>query len=141
MDSLKSKIQSLMATPTLASFATITDKGNPWVRYVVVKSDEALNIYFATFAGSRKVAQIAANNSVHLTLGGGNPANPAPYLQVAGRAAILTDAASKKAVWYDHLENVFNGPDDPNYHVCQITPQRIEYTVPGPGNQPEVWEG
>lgn len=37
------------------------------------------------------------------------------------------------------LQNIFSGPDDPNYAVCKITPYRIEYQsmsmVP-----PEVWE-
>jgi general stress protein 26 len=61
------------------------------------------------------------------------------YLQIQGRAEILTDEETKKAVWNDHLKNIFSGPDDPNYCVCKITPYRIEYQGMGMV-PPEVWE-
>jgi general stress protein 26 len=106
----------------------------------VIKADDKLNIFFATFAGSRKVAQIAANQEVHVAVGTGDFENPGPYLQVQGRAEILTDSETKKAVWYEHLKNIFTGPEDPNYNVGKVTPYRIEYTIPGPGQPPEIWE-
>lgn len=56
MSDLKEKIASLMSAPTLAAFATVTEDNRPWVRYVVVFADDDLNIFFATFVGSRKVA-------------------------------------------------------------------------------------
>jgi general stress protein 26 len=101
--------------------------------------DENLNLWLATFINSRKVAQIRKNPEVHLTVGVTEMENPEPYLQVQGRAEILTDGETKKAVWSDHLKNIFSGPDDPNYCVCKITPYRIEYQTPGPV-PPEVWE-
>jgi general stress protein 26 len=61
------------------------------------------------------------------------------YLQIQGRAEIITDEETKKAVWNAHLENIFSGPDDPNYCVCKITPYRIEYQGMGMV-PPEVWE-
>ncbi len=140
MTDLAKKIHEMMAQPTLASFATITEEGKPWVRFVVVKADEELNLFFATFAGSRKVNQIAANPEVHLTIGAGDMENPHPYLQIQGTADVFTDAASKQAFWYDYLTQIFSGPDDPIYVVCKVTPYRIEYTHPAAGLRPEVWE-
>ncbi len=66
--------------------------------------------------------------------------NPGPYLQIKGQAEILSDTATKKAIWYDHLERIFKGPEDPMYNVCKVSHYRIKYTLPSPGEPPEVWE-
>ncbi|MBL7203387.1 MAG: pyridoxamine 5'-phosphate oxidase family protein [Desulfobacteraceae bacterium] len=102
-------------------------------------ADENLTIWMATFVNSRKVAQIRKNPEVHLTTGVTDMETAESYLQIQGRAEILTDEKTKKAVWNDHLENIFSGPDDPNYCVCKITPYRIEYQGMGMV-PPEVWE-
>ncbi len=140
MSALKEKIFEKMKEHTLASFATVTEDGKPWTRYVVVKADEELNIWFATFLNSRKVLQIAKNPEVHLTLGVNDPQTAVSWLQVQGKAELLEDAETKNAVWYDMLNSIFNGPDDPNYVVCKITPYRIEYYMMNMP-KPEIWEG
>jgi general stress protein 26 len=103
-------------------------------------ADDDLNIWFATFAGSRKVAQVANNPEVHLTLGVTDFETAESYVQIQGTGQVLTDAATKKAVWYEHLENIFSGPEDPNYVVCKVTPSRIEFNTMTPGQAPEIWE-
>ncbi len=139
MSSLKEKIYDKMKTHTLASFATVTEDGKPWTRYVVASSDEQLNIWFATFRNSRKTQQINHNPEVHLTLGVENPQTAVSWLQVQGRAELLDDAETRNGVWFDHLSSIFNGPDDPNYVVCKVTPYRIEYFMMNMP-KPEVWE-
>ena len=139
MSELKQKILAKIDRPTLSAFATITEDGKPWVRYVTPMADENLTSWMATFAHSRKVGQIAKNPEVHLTVGVTTMETAESYLQVQGRAEILSDEATKKAVWNDHLKGIFSGPDDPNYCVCKITPYRIEYQGMGPV-PPEVWE-
>jgi len=139
MTELKEKIFSKFNGPTLSILATITEDGKPWTRYVTPFADENLAFWMATFINSRKVAQIKKNPEVHLTTGVSDPEKAESYLQIQGRAKILTDKETKKAVWFDHLAQIFSGPDDPNYCVCKITPYRIEYQ--GMGMQPpEVWE-
>jgi general stress protein 26 len=140
MTELKQKILAKMKQPNLSTFATVTEEGKPWVRYVVTMADDDLNVWFATFAASRKVGQVAANPEVHLTLGVTELETAASYVQVQGTAQILTDADTKKAIWYDHLANIFSGPEDPNYVVCKVTPYRIEFNTMTPGVGPEVWE-
>ena len=139
MDELKKKILDKMRELTLASLATVTEDGKPWARYVVVKADENMNIWFATFKTSRKVRQISANPDVHLLLGVTDLPKAASWVQIQGRAEILDDAKTKNAVWYNMLEPMFSGPDDPNYQVCKVTPYRIEYFAMN-RQQPEVWE-
>ncbi len=136
---LKKKILAKLTGPTLCALGTLTEDGKPWVRYVTPFADEDLTLWMATFLGSRKVAQIKKNPEVHLTTGVATMETAESYLQIQGRAEILTDDRSKKTVWFDHLKNVFSGPDDPNYVVCKITPYRIEYQSMGMV-PPEVWE-
>jgi general stress protein 26 len=136
---LKKKILAKLTGPTLCAMGTLTDDCKPWVRYVTPFADENLTLWMATFLGSRKVSQIKKNPEVHLTTGVTTMETAESYLQIQGRAEILTDEATRKMVWFDHLRNIFSGPDDPNYAVCKITPYRIEYQSMGMV-PPEVWE-
>lgn len=140
MSDLKAKILAKMNQPTLASFATLTEDGKPWVRYVTPWADENLIIRFATYNGSRKVAQVKKNPEVHITLGVTDPLSAQSYVQIQGKAQIKTDEKSRQAVWFEQLKNYFSGPDDPNLAVVEITPYHIEYMSMG-SMQPEVWEG
>jgi general stress protein 26 len=141
MSALEKKILSKINQPTLSALATITVDGKPWVRYCTPFADENLTIWMGTFVNSRKVAQIRKNPEVHLTVGVSDPGTAESYIQVQGRAEILTDPESKKAAWGDHLKVVFSGPDDLNLAVCKITPYRIEYqSLTPPGSPPDVWE-
>ena len=136
---LEKKILAKFKGPTLCALATLTEDGKPWVRYVTPFADENLTLWLATFLGSRKVGQLSKNPEVHLVTGVTTMETAESYLQIQGRAEILTDETTKKAVWFDHLKNIFSGPDDPNYVVCKIRPYRIEYQ--GMGLVPaEVWE-
>ena len=137
---LKEKILSKFEGPTLCALATVTEDGKPWVRYVTPPGmDDDMTIWLATFTNSRKIRQITKNPEVHLTAGVASFETAESYLQIQAKAEILTDTKTKEAVWFDHLQGVFSGPDDPNYCVCKITPYRIEYHKMGPV-PPEVWD-
>src|SRR5512139_1815324 len=107
MATLKEKILAKISQPTLMALATITEDGKPWVRYVTPMADENLTLWMATFVGSRKVAQIRKKPEVHLTVGVTTMETAESYLQIQGRAEILTDDKTKKAVWFDQLKNIF----------------------------------
>ena len=140
MMTLKERILAKINQPTLSALATITEDGKPWVRYVTPMADKNLTLWMATSITTRKVAQIRKNPEVHLTVGVTTMETAESYLQIQGRAEILTDEKTKKAVWFEQLKAVFSGSDDPNYTVCKITPYRIEYQKMVPGVPPEVWE-
>ena len=139
MSDLAQRIFTIIKEPHLASFATITEDGKPWVRYVTCQASEDLTIRFSTFIGSRKVAQIKKNPEVHLTCGVTDLATAQTYLQIQGKAELSTDKAEREAFWNDYLTRYFKGPDDPNYGIIIVKPYRIElYTM---GNfKPEVWK-
>jgi general stress protein 26 len=138
MATLKDHILEIMGRQHLASLATVTDEGKPWVRYVIARGDGDLNLRFACFLDSRKVSQIKKNPEVHLTCGVTSPQTAESYLQVQGRAEVATDETERDAFWKEELRRYFGGPDDPNYCVVKVVPYRIEYMAPG-SMDPEVW--
>ncbi len=140
MSDLRQKIFAVASEPCLGALASLTEDGLPWVRFVVPQADAALNFRFATFLLSRKIEHIRKNPNVHLALGRNTMEDMGhPWLQVVGRAEVSTDPGEKQALWHDGLKVYFQGPEDPNYCVVIIRPQRIEYMSP-PGLTPEVWE-
>ena len=139
MSNVKQRIIEILQPSQLACFATITDEGKPWVRYVVCEGRADMTIRFATFSHSRKVAQIMTNPEVHLTCGATGLADMKPYLQIQGHAAFCTDATERNGFWRESLQNYFQGPDDPNYGVIVVTPYRIELCSPG-SPEPLVWD-
>jgi general stress protein 26 len=138
MSILKEQIAAIITPLQLSSVATVTEGGTPWVRYVMTVGGKDLSVRFATFAQSRKVAQISANPEVHVTLGVNDPTMMRPYLQIQGRARFSTEAAERHGFWNQMLANYFSGPDDPNYGVVIVTPYRIELAKAGVP-MPEVW--
>lgn len=138
MSDLKQRILDIIHKPQLASLATVTEQNNPWVRYVVTVGDGSFTLRCATFADSRKVAQIENNPNVHLTCGVSSFLAMQPYLQIQAKARIARGLEERHNFWNDMLAPIFNGPDDPRYVVIIIEPYRIEYCTPG-SYQPEIW--
>jgi general stress protein 26 len=138
MADLEVRIRDIITQPQLSSLATITEEGQPWVRYVMAVGDDSMTLRCATFVEARKVKQIAAHPEVHLTSGVTNPMAMKPYVQVQGRAAFTTAKDARHAFWNATLAPIFDGPDDPQYGVIEITPYRIELWSPG-SFEPEVW--
>lgn len=138
MSTLKEQIAAIITPLQLSSLATVTEGGQPWVRYVMTVGRDDLSVRCATYVRSRKVAQIAVNPEVHVTLGVSDPAVMKPYLQIQGRARFSTEAAERHGFWSEMLANYFSGPDDPNYGVVVVTPYRIELAKAGVP-APEVW--
>jgi general stress protein 26 len=129
----------------VAGFATITEEGKPWVRYVTAHGSEDLTIRFTTALNARKVAHIARNPEVHLVTGifGPKPTKGTKFLQMEGIAKVVTDKSEREALWIDRFKRIFTGPGDPNFGIIIVTPYRIElYTVVDPDKPEviEVWE-
>lgn len=145
MPDLKERILDVVKDPCLAGFATTTEDGKPWVRYVMTEASDELTFRFSSLSDARKVAQIENNPEVHLTCGITDPTNMTnlgPYLQIQGRAEFTTDRETRHAFWSDRLRGLFDGPDDPNYGVVIVQAYRIEFCHFGleTGLETEVWE-
>jgi general stress protein 26 len=138
MTELEGKIGKILGRPQTAALATISGSGAPWVRYVTIRTEPDFTLNFCTSLSSRKAGEIAAHPEVHLTCGNLQPPDDSAYLQVAGRAEIRSDAATKGKYWQDEWQRYFKGPEDPEYIIVFIHPTRIEYNAPG-SFEPEIW--
>jgi general stress protein 26 len=139
MEDLKQKIYDIGATLQMTSCATVTEDGKPWVRNVMGKIDNELTYRFCTHLGSRKVKQIENNNSVHVLLGVNEVEKAQNWIQFSGVAEVTTDKEERHTFWYDMLEHIFSGPDDPNYCVVKVKPTQIELHSMA-SMTPLVWE-
>ena len=139
MSDLKQRIIDAAGDIQLINFATFTENGKPWVRYVMGKADSDLVFRFCTQLESRKVSQIRKTPDVHISLGVSNLETAKNWLQVEGTAQVSTDKAERHAFWFDELKNYFTGPDDPSYCIIIINPSRIEFGTMGSMTH-EVWE-
>lgn len=139
MEEIRNKILSVIGKPFIASFATLTEDGKPWVRYVFAVGADDMTIRFSTFINARKAAHIAANPEVHLAGGVSDPQNWSHYLQIQGEAVLSTDQEEKSAFWNDEIAKIFDGPEDPKYGVVIVKPYRIEINSHG-SFIPEIWE-
>ena len=138
MSELEEKIWKIIGKPQTAALATISASGAPWVRYVTIRAEKDFTLNFCTARSTRKAGEIAANPIVHLTCGNLQPPDDSAYLQVAGRAEIRADAATRVKYWQDGWKRYFKGADDPDYIMVFIHPGRIEYNAPGSA-APEIW--
>lgn len=138
MKDLKKKIYDIAGKMQLVNFATVTEEGKPWVRYVTGRADEKLDFRFCTHLSSRKVDQIRNNNNVHISLGVSNYMTAKNWVQIAGVAEILTDKHERDDFWMDELKKYFSGPDDPEYCIVLVRPYLIEFGTMG-NMETEVW--
>ena len=139
MKSLEERIFEVICKPHLAGLATITEDGKPWVRYVMAVGGRDLTIRFSTILNLRKVSQIENNPEVHLNCGVASLTDLHPYLQIQGRASVMTTQEEKDNFWNEELLNIFDSPSDPNYVVIVVKPYQIEYALPKNPAPPEIW--
>lgn len=139
MTPLESHIYAIIGRPHLASLATVTEDGTPWVRYVMPWATPDLTLRMSTYLDSRKVHQIKHDPKVHLTCGVGDPMNVETYLQIQGLASVSSEAKDRHFFWSDMLSKLFDGPDDPRFGVVIVVPSRIELHRVGEA-RPRVWE-
>lgn len=138
MDELKKKIYGVAGKMQLVNFATVTEEGKPWVRYVTGLADKNLDFRFCTRLSSRKVGQIRNNNNVHISLGVSDYMTANNWLQIAGVAEISTEKQEREGFWMGELKRYFSGPDDPEYCIVIVRPYLIEFGTMG-NMTPEVW--
>lgn len=132
---LEKKIIDVLKDNPYCSFGTV--EGNqPKVRYMALFHD-GLQLHLATSRKTHKVEELQSNPHVFL-LAGYDGKWGREVLSIEGTAAVTSDDSLREKVWSKELERWFSGPDDPDYVILDITPQRIELTSPDMDVQ--VWE-
>ncbi|UCZ55148.1 pyridoxamine 5'-phosphate oxidase family protein [Bacillus shivajii] len=120
---VKEKILNVLDNHQVGTLATVRND-RPHSRYMTFYHD-GLMLYTPTGKDTHKVEDIEENPYVHLLLGYEGEGYGDRFLEVEGKAEIRDDEKTKEKLWHKRMENWFNGPDDPNYIVLQITPSFI----------------
>lgn len=133
---LEQRILKALDDNRFGSFGTIEAGNKPKVRYMAV-FHEGLKILLATDRKTHKVEELENNPNVFLLLGyeaGGSK----DILEIEATASVTKDDALRAKVWNRELERWFTGPDDPDYVILELNPDRIEYA--GKDRERQVWE-
>ena len=85
------------------------------------KIDGIQTITFCTGTSSNWVKRIAKCNRAGVCF---NSESEIYNITLVGSIDVLTDAATKKEMWYDGLEHHFSGAEDPHFCVLRFTTQR-----------------
>ncbi len=106
--------------------ALIDANGYPTASTITAaKSDGIEWITFGTGLNSNKAKRIEKCNRASVcfnTNGGFN-------ITLVGTIEIVTDASTKKEMWYGGLVNHFSGADDPNYCVLRFKTERYNLMI------------
>ena len=127
---MKSEALSHLAGYSSVMLATV-DASRPHVRPVtLIEYDNAY--WIETGTTSAKTRQIRDNPKVELCLVFADGTNSG-YVRLAGRAKIVTDAATRERVssHTEFFKDYWSGPDDPSFTLLHIVPEAVEYMRPG----------
>jgi general stress protein 26 len=86
--------------------------------------DDLSAIWFACQADSHVAEEVRADPRVYL---GFTNHTGAEWASVNGRATIVTDRATIKALWSPMWKSWFDGPDDPRITLIRVDPTDAEY--------------
>ena len=81
-------------------------------------------IYFATQRQSGKVTELTQDSHVYL---GYTNTSGSDWVSVTGKARVIDDKQKNKDVWSAAFKNWFDGPEDPNMVLIEVTPDLAEY--------------
>lgn len=121
---LEQKIISALDQHKIASLATV-EEGRPKQRYMAIQHD-GLDIYLATDKRSAKVDELHDNPNVSLLLGA-EQGTANEIVEIEGKCTVTSNAQLRHTMWKDEYKKWFNGPEDPNYVVLDVTPNTIIY--------------
>lgn len=122
-----SKIAALMRDLDFCMLTTRSDDGRlnsrPMSNNGEVEFDG--DVWFFTSADTRKVREIEAEPSVHLSY---SDTENFRFISMSGDAEIVRDQKRKKELWLEELERWFeNGPEDEDVVLIKVTPSVVAY--------------
>ncbi|MGB7338567.1 MAG: pyridoxamine 5'-phosphate oxidase family protein [Phototrophicaceae bacterium] len=112
------KVQEIMDNHQTVMFATHTMDGSLVSRPMTTQSPEKDgDIWFFVSSDADVIDEIEANDAVNVAYIGKDQ-----YVSVAGKAVLVDDDAKKKELWYDELEQWFEGsdPESPDVKLIKV---------------------
>jgi general stress protein 26 len=87
--------------------------------------NDELMLYTPTNKNTHKTEEIEENPNVHVLLGYEGEGYGDSYVEFEGKASISESAELKERLWNEHMKNWFEGPNDSEYIVLAIKPNKI----------------
>ncbi len=105
--------------------ALIDKEGYPTASTISVsKNDGISSMTFCTGLTGNKADRIKLSNRASVCF-----CSMEYNITLVGTIEVITDAETKKDMWYQGLEGHFSGPEDPNYCVLKFNTQRYNLFV------------
>jgi general stress protein 26 len=120
---LNKEVLDILKKHKIGTLATVVDN-KPHSRYMTFFNDE-LMLYTPTNKNTHKAEEIDENPNVHILLGYEGEGFGDEYIEFEGKASISEDQRLKEKIWNDQMKNWFEGPNDPDYIVLAIKPNKI----------------
>lgn len=120
---LNKEVLDILKKHKVGTLATVVDN-KPHSRYMTFFNDE-LMLYTPTNKNTHKAEEIDENPNVHILLGYEGEGFGDEYIEFEGKASISEDQRLKEKIWNDQMKNWFEGPNDPDYIVLAIKPNKI----------------
>ncbi|RDW15991.1 pyridoxamine 5'-phosphate oxidase family protein [Oceanobacillus chungangensis] len=134
---VKATIENILDNSSVGTMATV-QHNKPHSRYMTFIRN-GLNLYTATNKETHKIEEIEGNPFTHILLGYEGEGFGDEYVEYEGKVKITDSKELKKELWNPYLENWFDGPNDPNYVILEITPIQISLMNKN-GVEPKILE-
>jgi general stress protein 26 len=103
-----------------AVLALIDEQGYPTAStFTIAKADGIIWITFATSPDSNKAVRISKCNRAGVCI-----ASSGYNITLVGTVEIVTDADTKKDLWFEPMSEMWSGPDDPKFCVLRFNTER-----------------
>jgi general stress protein 26 len=118
------KVAELLAGERFGMFTTTAPTGTLTSRPMALQEVEFDgDLWFFAARDSRKVAHIAADPQVNVTVG-----SSSTWVSLTGQAVVVDDRATKRDLWNAVVEAWFpDGPDDDGVVLLKVAAESAEY--------------
>ena len=140
-DAVLEAARAIMIAAENCALVTLGVDGRPQARMMnPFAPEEDLSVWMATNPGTRKVAEIRADERVTLIYF--DPADPG-YVTLLGDVRLIDDADERRARWKDEWNLYYpGGPLDDDYLLMEFVPTRVEVVSVkfGIADDPQAWK-
>jgi len=114
-----------------AVLALIDENGYPTASTLTIAKADGINwLTFATSPDSNKAKRIAACDRASVCL-----ATSEYNISLVGTVEIVTDADTKKDMWFAPMAEMWSGPDDPGFYVLRFHTERYNLFFADDGSE------
>ena len=125
----KRLVREIIAAANHIGYLATIDNGAPRVRPIDMYINDKDNFLTATFANSKKVKQLEKCKLVEICFYDGHE----QLVRIAGEMEFVVDRGQKEdfARLNPHVNNDFQGVDDPYYTLLRLCPKKVEFMKTG----------